>query len=461
MGIQVTDRPRKRQASNKNGWQAKADKAAAVAEARRLTHQEKTNVAVTCHFCGAKTSSPKVITFPAKGYPWKVTKTGMGCEACQVVKALVPVLWLKARIVVRQQTAEQKPAPVGATAVEPELTFPMTLGVVTITKACLKVSHSSMNKALWLKVEIFGNAGKQKNEYPFVKHIKGDQVEISTGGATKCTISLEEWLGFVDSLPVVIASYSHNTVKMSPELVKMARDVFAGRRKLPSDKEWKAETAAASKVDTKSATSNGRAPDRRTRVLKLRMGLQLPSGPVICIATVPETAPAATQQNPAVEAETLPTGGYYRTIADLKGIKQALARYAEDHDDARPARIFIPMGMIASKLQRDNVLGIPVQEHVRVKPGNVWLGNGEPEVQVNRREDGYLLWLDRRVETDPQAAIERVASYFKEKTGKVASVVLLNPQDWPGEPTRFGDIAVRSEKNVLRHHLMIGAEAGS
>lgn len=107
----------------------------------------------------------------------------------------------------------------------------------------LSVRHSAQFKSLAVTFYASGRAGKQKNYYPLRHELVGDQVEISTSGATKSLISLAEWQAFIDQVEVRVCDISQNTVELTPALVKMARDVEAYRRQAPTDAEWAAETS--------------------------------------------------------------------------------------------------------------------------------------------------------------------------------------------------------------------------
>jgi hypothetical protein len=112
-----------------------------------------------------------------------------------------------------------------------------------------------MNYGIWL--ESMGRTGKQKNNYSVkTKILPGDLVQIDTGGATKSHIPLAEWQAFVDKLDVEVSGVSITTIKQTPLLDKMCRDVIAGRRKAPSVKEWEAEIARPSVSEAPAVTES-------------------------------------------------------------------------------------------------------------------------------------------------------------------------------------------------------------
>lgn len=149
--------------------------------------------------------------------------------------------WLEIRdlvdsIGIAEEPAKAAPVVLGSTEIE--------MGEGQYNRPGLSVRHSSQEKRLAVTFFAGGRTGKQKNFYQLRVKRAGNQVEIDTHGATKSTISLAEWQAFIDQVDVHICGISQNTVKLTPQLVKMARDVKAYRRKEPTDLEWKAESGA-------------------------------------------------------------------------------------------------------------------------------------------------------------------------------------------------------------------------
>lgn len=131
---------------------------------------------------------------------------------------------------------------------------PVVLGQIEIqmgyneyTRPGIIVGHSAQGKCLFVTLYLNGRMGKQRNWYPVHLRRREDRLDLDTGGARGCTITLAEWQAFIDQVDVRVSSISQNTVKLTPELVKMARDVRAFRREAPTDLKWAAENGAAVK----------------------------------------------------------------------------------------------------------------------------------------------------------------------------------------------------------------------
>jgi hypothetical protein len=108
----------------------------------------------------------------------------------------------------------------------------------------ISVRHSVMYKRLDVCFFGTGRSGKQKNFWPLYYLKTDNMVNLTTGGAKKSAITLDEWRAFVDQVDVRVSSISENTVEMTSALIKMARDVIAFRRQAPSDAEWADEAMA-------------------------------------------------------------------------------------------------------------------------------------------------------------------------------------------------------------------------
>lgn len=98
-------------------------------------------------------------------------------------------------------------------------------------------------KGLTVQLYARGRTGRQVNfdSQIYLNALDGDRFEVHTGGAGKSIITLAEWQAFVDTVDVRVSEVSKNTVKFTPALIKMARDVVAKRRTAPTDAEWAKE----------------------------------------------------------------------------------------------------------------------------------------------------------------------------------------------------------------------------
>lgn len=126
--------------------------------------------------------------------------------------------------------------PAGKTAELPK-SPPVMLGQVEIqmgpteySRPGITVSHNAQDKKLRTHLYANGRIGKQKNWYPlYLRQLDGDQLELHTGGAKKCIITLADWQAFIDQVEVRVSFISQRTIAFTPQLVKMARDVQARR----------------------------------------------------------------------------------------------------------------------------------------------------------------------------------------------------------------------------------------
>jgi len=130
--------------------------------------------------------------------------------------------------------------------------FPIIVEDTEIRWARILVGHSSQYKCLYVRLDASGLSGKQKRARSLTAKLveESGEVELSTYGATKTRVPLAWWQAFADRLPVEVFPVSRTTVELTPQLVKMARDVVAKRRAAPTDDEWAAEVAGALAVET-------------------------------------------------------------------------------------------------------------------------------------------------------------------------------------------------------------------
>jgi hypothetical protein len=235
------------------------------------------------------------------------------------------------------------------------LVFPLMLDKTTVHHARIKISRytihdgsgsKKMGHNVWL--ESMGRTGKQSNNYSLKAKIQsqGDVVLIDTGGATTSHIPLSEWRTFVDQLDVEVSGVSVTTIKQTPLLDKMCRDVIAGRRKAPTVKEWEAEVASQ-ETPASSPVSEPAAPEASK-----------PAAPIIPLKPVHE---------------------YYKGTG-IADVKHALKEFERKHG-IKATTIYVPE-VFHGLGSRDNVLDVPVVQSSEIHKGKIKLVGPHPKAST-------------------------------------------------------------------------------
>lgn len=175
-----------------------------------------------------------------------------------------------------------------------------------------KGNKDGKTKGLSVRLYLTGRSGKQTNyANVYLGALKNGQFEIHTSGAHRGTITLAEWQAFIDTVEVRVSDVSKNTVgELTPELVKMARDVIARRRQEPTDAEWKEELAqkAADKPELPIMSPAKPAPVVELETAELYEALTIRSGGCFgdeyhAPKSAPAVQPQALQSPDAVQTE--------------------------------------------------------------------------------------------------------------------------------------------------------------
>ncbi len=67
-----------------------------------------------------------------------------------------------------------------------------------------------------------------------------------------------------------------------------------------------------------------------------------------------------------------------------------------------------------------------------------------------------MLWFDNDPKADFKVKVERAATYYRTKYGRVANVCFVHPSMLEPNPTRPEAIEVRPSKSIMPNHFWIG-----
>ena len=72
-----------------------------------------------------------------------------------------------------------------------------------------------------------------------------------------------------------------------------------------------------------------------------------------------------------------------------------------------------------------------------------------------------MLWFDNDPKSDLETKVNRAASYYRRKYGKIPDLCFVNPSMVVNKPQRADGVEIRVTRTVLPNHLWIGVSEHS